>query len=121
LVSDLFITSAVRMESMIPTSGSSRIPSQMGVTGVDISCSDLQLLAHPGGLFRLLHGALELAMLLYLGCDVGGKLDDLAGFAGEIQHRVVGALDPDLFPCLPIRQNSPARYSPRRRVSQKLR
>ena len=41
LVSDLFITSAVRMESMIPTSGSSRIPSQMGVTGVDISCSDL--------------------------------------------------------------------------------
>ena len=36
-------------------------------------------------------------MLFYLGCDVGGKLDDLAGLAGEIQHRVVGALDPDLF------------------------
>ena len=37
----LFMMSCVREESMMPTSGNSRIPSQIGVTGVDISIKDL--------------------------------------------------------------------------------
>ena len=37
MVRDLFMMSEVRMESSTPTRGSSRMPSQMGVTGVDIS------------------------------------------------------------------------------------
>ena len=53
LVSDLFITSAVRAwESMIPTSGSrQQDPVQMGGDRSTSPCSDVRLLAHPGGLF----------------------------------------------------------------------
>ncbi|KJU86131.1 hypothetical protein MBAV_001676 [Candidatus Magnetobacterium bavaricum] len=39
ILRDLFIISEVRIESRTPTRGSSRMPSHIGVTGVDISAT----------------------------------------------------------------------------------